>query len=154
MVGMLATLFTRQLLFDGLISGLDLRAAGDGHRARLPRDAGHQLRRRQHGPRRRRPVRPARRPVQRARSGSARVVALAVGTLYGAVIELIVIRRLFNAPRVIVLVATIGVAQLSQVVARGLSRHRRARRPLPDARSAPTYTIGRRPDHRPAARRS
>jgi len=46
----------------------------------------------------------------------AAVIALAAGTLYGAVIELIVIRRLFDAPRVIVLVATIGIAQLSQVI--------------------------------------
>ncbi len=38
---------------------------------------------------------------------------MAVAILYGAVIELIVIRRLFTAPRVIVLVATIGIAQLS-----------------------------------------
>jgi ABC-type branched-subunit amino acid transport system ATPase component/branched-subunit amino acid ABC-type transport system permease component len=38
---------------------------------------------------------------------------LAIGTIYGAVVELVVIRRLFSAPRVIVLVATIGVAQLS-----------------------------------------
>ncbi len=44
------------------------------------------------------------------------IVALAVGVLYGAIIELTVIRRLFTAPRVIVLVATIGVAQLSQVI--------------------------------------
>ncbi len=44
------------------------------------------------------------------------VVALVVGTLYGAVIELVVIRRLFDAPRVIVLVATIGVAQLSGAI--------------------------------------
>ena len=40
-------------------------------------------------------------------------IALVAGTLYGALIELVVIRRLFRAPRVIVLVATIGVAQLS-----------------------------------------
>src|SRR5262245_15211925 len=40
-------------------------------------------------------------------------VALVAGTLYGAAIHLVVIRRLFDAPRVIVLVATIGVAQLS-----------------------------------------
>src|SRR6476620_6323979 len=39
--------------------------------------------------------------------------ALVVGAVYGAVIELLVIRRLFRAPRVIVLVATIGVAQLA-----------------------------------------
>jgi ABC-type branched-subunit amino acid transport system ATPase component/branched-subunit amino acid ABC-type transport system permease component len=41
------------------------------------------------------------------------VVCLAVGALFGALIELTVIRRLFTSPRVIVLVATIGVAQLS-----------------------------------------
>lgn len=43
-------------------------------------------------------------------------IALVAGTIYGAVIELIVIRRLFRAPRVIVLVATIGVAQLSLAI--------------------------------------
>jgi ABC-type branched-subunit amino acid transport system ATPase component/ABC-type branched-subunit amino acid transport system permease subunit len=43
-------------------------------------------------------------------------IALVVGTLYGAIIELVVIRRLFRAPRVIVLVATIGVAQLSLAI--------------------------------------
>jgi ABC-type branched-subunit amino acid transport system ATPase component/branched-subunit amino acid ABC-type transport system permease component len=43
----------------------------------------------------------------------ALVACLAIGALYGAVVELVVIRRLFTAPRVIVLVATIGVAQLS-----------------------------------------
>jgi ABC-type branched-subunit amino acid transport system ATPase component/branched-subunit amino acid ABC-type transport system permease component len=43
-------------------------------------------------------------------------MALVVGAAYGAVIEMIVIRRLFRAPRVIVLVATIGVAQLSLAI--------------------------------------
>jgi ABC-type branched-subunit amino acid transport system ATPase component/ABC-type branched-subunit amino acid transport system permease subunit len=47
-------------------------------------------------------------------------VALVVGTLYGALIELVVIRRLFTAPRVIVLVATIGVAQLSLAIVAAL----------------------------------
>jgi ABC-type branched-subunit amino acid transport system ATPase component/ABC-type branched-subunit amino acid transport system permease subunit len=46
----------------------------------------------------------------------ALAVALAVGTLGGAVTELAVIRRLFEAPRVIVLVATIGIAQLMQAI--------------------------------------
>ena len=40
-------------------------------------------------------------------------IGLIVAIIYGATIELIVIRRLFTAPRVIVLVATIGIAQLS-----------------------------------------
>jgi ABC-type branched-subunit amino acid transport system ATPase component/branched-subunit amino acid ABC-type transport system permease component len=43
-------------------------------------------------------------------------LALAVGTLYGAAVEVVVIRRLFTAPRVIVLVATIGIAQLSLAI--------------------------------------
>jgi ABC-type branched-subunit amino acid transport system ATPase component/ABC-type branched-subunit amino acid transport system permease subunit len=46
----------------------------------------------------------------------AAIIGLLVGTLYGAIIELVVIRRLFTAPRVIVLVATIGVAQLSLAI--------------------------------------
>jgi len=39
-----------------------------------------------------------------------------VGTLVGALVERAVIRRLFTSPRVIVLVATIGIAQLMQAV--------------------------------------
>src|ERR1700742_1544200 len=41
------------------------------------------------------------------------VIALAVGAIFGAIVDLVVIRRLFTAPRVIVLVATVGVAQLA-----------------------------------------
>jgi len=44
------------------------------------------------------------------------IVALGVGVLYGAILELLIIRRLFAAPRVIVLVATVGIAQLSQLI--------------------------------------
>ena len=54
----------------------------------------------------------------------ALVAAVAVGTIAGAVVELAVIRRLFTAPRVIVLVATIGVAQLAQAVTRSLPDYR------------------------------
>ncbi len=43
--------------------------------------------------------------------------ALVVGAAWGAIIEMAVIRRLSNAPRVIVLVATVGVAQLGQAIA-------------------------------------
>jgi len=39
-------------------------------------------------------------------------IALLVGTLIGLTLELAVIRRLFSSPRVVVLVATIGIAQL------------------------------------------
>jgi ABC-type branched-subunit amino acid transport system ATPase component/ABC-type branched-subunit amino acid transport system permease subunit len=46
----------------------------------------------------------------------ALVAALLVGTLSGTVVEIAVIRRLARAPRVIVLVATIGVAQLAEAV--------------------------------------
>lgn len=46
----------------------------------------------------------------------AAAAGIVVGTTWGAVMELIVIRRLFKAPRVIVLVATIGIAQLSLAV--------------------------------------
>jgi ABC-type branched-subunit amino acid transport system ATPase component/ABC-type branched-subunit amino acid transport system permease subunit len=51
-------------------------------------------------------------------------IALVVGTLTGALIELAVIRRLFKAPRVIVLVATIGVAQLCEAVTLTLPEYR------------------------------
>ncbi|HEY7105645.1 MAG TPA: branched-chain amino acid ABC transporter permease/ATP-binding protein [Acidimicrobiia bacterium] len=44
------------------------------------------------------------------------VITLVLGTLVGVLIELVVIRRLFKAPRVIVFVATIGVAQLCEAV--------------------------------------
>src|SRR5437879_7165963 len=40
--------------------------------------------------------------------------ALLVGTVSGTVVEIAIIRRLSKAPRVIVLVATIGVAELAQ----------------------------------------
>ncbi|MGA4544185.1 ABC transporter permease subunit [Uniformispora flossi] len=43
-------------------------------------------------------------------------VALAAGTAFGAVVDLAIVRRLFGAPRVIVLVASIGVAQLALTI--------------------------------------
>ncbi len=46
----------------------------------------------------------------------ALAVGLAVGTVVGAVVELVVVRRLVRSPRVILLVATIGLSQLAQVV--------------------------------------
>ena len=54
----------------------------------------------------------------------ALVAALALGTLTGTIIELAVIRRLFKSPRVIVLVATIGVAELCQAVTLALPEYR------------------------------
>lgn len=43
-------------------------------------------------------------------------IALVAGTAFGAIVELVVVRRLFHAPRVIMLVATIGVAQFSLLI--------------------------------------
>jgi ABC-type branched-subunit amino acid transport system ATPase component/ABC-type branched-subunit amino acid transport system permease subunit len=50
--------------------------------------------------------------------------AVIVGTLSGTVVELAVIRRLFKAPRVIVLVATIGVAEFARAVTFTLPSYR------------------------------
>ena len=61
-------------------------------------------------------------------------IALVVGITVGALIERAVIRRLFDAPRVIVLVATIGIAQLMQAVLASypdLERSRGQRYPAP-----------------------
>ncbi len=44
------------------------------------------------------------------------IVCLAVATLTGAVLEVFVLRRLSKSPRVILFVATIGVAQLCQII--------------------------------------
>ncbi len=45
------------------------------------------------------------------------VIALLVGLVFGAAVEMTVIRRLKNAPRVVVLVSTIGIAGLAQAIA-------------------------------------
>jgi ABC-type branched-subunit amino acid transport system ATPase component/ABC-type branched-subunit amino acid transport system permease subunit len=44
-------------------------------------------------------------------------IALLVGVIFAVLVEIAVIRRLFNSPRVIVLVATIGIAELALAVA-------------------------------------
>ncbi|UGQ11032.1 ATP-binding cassette domain-containing protein [Yinghuangia sp. ASG 101] len=46
----------------------------------------------------------------------ALAISLLAGTAFGAIVDLAVVRRLFHAPRVIVLVATIGVAQLATTI--------------------------------------
>lgn len=46
----------------------------------------------------------------------AAAAGLLVGALIGACVELTVVRRLFNAPRVVLLVATVGIAQLMQLI--------------------------------------
>lgn len=43
-------------------------------------------------------------------------IALVIGLVFGAAVEMTVIRRLKNAPRVVVLVATIGIAGLAQAI--------------------------------------
>ncbi len=50
--------------------------------------------------------------------------ALIVGTLSGTVVEISVIRRLSKAPRVIVLVATIGIAEVAQAMTHTLPDYR------------------------------
>ncbi len=52
------------------------------------------------------------------------ILSLILGTLTGVVVELAVIRRLFKSPRVIVLVATIGVAQLCEAITLALPDYR------------------------------
>ncbi|MBL8774998.1 MAG: ATP-binding cassette domain-containing protein [Acidimicrobiales bacterium] len=68
-------------------------------------------------------------------------IALGVGTLYGAVVELVVVRRLFKAPRVILLVATIGVAQLSLLILNAYPDVVGERLPWPQVSSS-TWTLG------------
>jgi branched-subunit amino acid ABC-type transport system permease component len=47
----------------------------------------------------------------------ALLVALVVGLAFGAIVDATVIRRLRKSPRVVVLVATIGVAQVAEAIA-------------------------------------
>jgi ABC-type branched-subunit amino acid transport system ATPase component/ABC-type branched-subunit amino acid transport system permease subunit len=48
---------------------------------------------------------------------AALLVALVTGLVFGAIVDMTVIRRLRKSPRVVVLVATIGVAQLAEAIA-------------------------------------
>ena len=43
-------------------------------------------------------------------------ISLAAGVLFAAAMELVVIRRLFNSPRVVLLIATVGIAALAQAI--------------------------------------
>src|SRR3954453_8943107 len=52
------------------------------------------------------------------------LAALLIGTLTGTVVEITVIRRLSKAPRVIVLVATIGIAEIAQAATHALPDYR------------------------------
>lgn len=78
----------------------------------------------------------------------ALAAVLVVGALLGAVIELAVVRRLFKAPRLILLVATIGVSQLVfvlQLVLPGVEKT--ARYPSPIDRSAQVGGLLLRSEH-------
>ncbi|MFC9392751.1 ATP-binding cassette domain-containing protein [Streptomyces sp. NPDC057027] len=106
---------TRQLAFDGLVDGLVIGLLAMGvvlvHRsARVVNFAVASMGL----------VGSALLPLLAIRYGvpfwPALLIALVAGTAFGAVAELAVVRRLFHAPRVILLVATIGVAQLALVV--------------------------------------
>ncbi len=44
-------------------------------------------------------------------------LSILIGVIFGAIVDATIIRRLRRAPKVVVLVATIGVAQLAQVIA-------------------------------------
>src|SRR5579862_8499689 len=52
------------------------------------------------------------------------IFAVLIGTASGTVVEIAIIRRLSKAPRVIVLVATIGIAELAQAVTHALPDYR------------------------------
>jgi ABC-type branched-subunit amino acid transport system ATPase component/ABC-type branched-subunit amino acid transport system permease subunit len=78
----------------------------------------------------------------------ALAAVLVVGGVVGAAIELLVVRRLFHAPRLIVLVATIGVAQLMfalQLVLPGVKHA--ARYPSPIHASVTFGTLVLRGEH-------
>lgn len=71
----------------------------------------------------------------------ALVIALIAGLAFGAVIELSVIRRLRNAPRVVVLVATIGIGGVAQVIAFKIPQPSDASAHYPAAFGLSTWTI-------------
>ncbi len=120
----LATVVTWNLVFKGVVGGLITGLVAMGIVLVYRSSPRHQLRRRQH----RRPGHRAVRGDGRGRTGgrtgrrwsprwrSARSI--------GVLVELAVIRRLFKSPRVIVLVATIGVAQLCEAVTLSLPEYR------------------------------
>ena len=78
-------------------------------------------------------------PVPRAatasRTGSRSSSPWRTSALIGMVIELTVVRRLFNVPRLVLLIATVGVAQLLLVPARSACPNIDAGGAVPAARS-------------------
>ncbi|HXN61922.1 MAG TPA: ATP-binding cassette domain-containing protein [Acidimicrobiales bacterium] len=71
----------------------------------------------------------------------ALVISLIAGLVFGAVIEMTVIRRLRNAPRVVVLVATIGIGGVAQVIAFKIPQPSDASAHYPAAFGLSTWTI-------------
>ena len=71
----------------------------------------------------------------------ALAVGIVVGACIGAAIELVVVRRLFSAPRVILLVALIGASQLLQFFGLILPQPT-AIRPYPTAFTAHGQSVG------------
>lgn len=69
----------------------------------------------------------------------AALAALVVGTLFGTLMELIVIRRLFRAPRVIVLVATIGISGLAFAIVTAYPDLEERLAPFPTATDSVQY---------------
>lgn len=68
-------------------------------------------------------------------------ISLLVGTLFGTAMELLVVRRLFDAPRVILLVATIGIAQLALAITVSLPKVDQSNALFPLAIGS-TFTLG------------
>ena len=71
----------------------------------------------------------------------ALVIALLVGLVFGAAVEMTVIRRLKNAPRVVVLVSTIGIAGLAQAIAIEIPQPSDASAHFPSALNG-SWTLG------------
>ena len=109
-----------------------VRAAGDGPDPHLPHDPHRQLRLRRHGR-----ACPARSPSacswpRAGTTGSPSRVGIVVGTASGALVDILVIRRFARSSRLVLTVATIGLAQVLGAIGARSSA----------SRSAPTRFIG------------
>lgn len=71
----------------------------------------------------------------------ALVIALVAGLVFGAVIEMTVIRRLRNSPRVVVLVSTIGISGLAEVIAIKIPQPTNASAHFPATFGSSTWSI-------------
>ncbi len=78
-------------------------------------------------------------------------ISLIVGTAFAVAVELTVIRRLFKAPRVTVLVATIGIAGLALAIASALPSLGSSSAGYPVASSGDLARCRRIPGHRCSA---